>query len=323
MCAAAGATARAGSAVPAPAADTVMLSEATDGDYIVRRFLVKRQGDTDYSIRYQINLASLSAALDGNSRELDGLNAFVDNLMRDTLMHVKSVEITGYSSPDGPRAFNETLARNRARDFKSYVDKKYGFSKKYDVTLNSVAEDWEMCRALVAQSPVPDKQAVLGILDGKQSSDAKELALKKIPAAWEYMIKHILPPLRRVELTINYGAGSIVEQRTMIPKPKIAPRPAEQACEPCGCEVVDESITGIIVEMPGDTDYRKDLREARREAGEALKEAGHYSKKELREARGIARERERAARKIAREEAQAAKAAAKAGKKTYRELERM
>ena len=114
MCAAAGATARAGSAVPAPAADTVMLSEATDGDYIVRRFLVKRQGDTDYSIRYQINLASLSAALDGNSRELDGLNAFVDNLMRDTLMHVKSVEITGYSSPDGPRAFNETLARNRA-----------------------------------------------------------------------------------------------------------------------------------------------------------------------------------------------------------------
>mgnify|MGYP000644649528 CR=1 FL=1 len=109
---------------------------------------------------------------------------------------------------------------------------------------------------------VPDKQAVLGILDGKQSSDAKELALKKIPAAWEYMIKHILPPLRRVELTINYGAGSIVEQRTMIPKPKIAPQPAGQGCEPCGCEVVDESITGIIVEMPGDTDYRKDLREA-------------------------------------------------------------
>ena len=180
-----------------------------------------------------------------------------------------------------------------------------------------------MCRALVARSPVPDKQAVLGILDGKQSSDAKELALKKIPAAWEYMIKHILPPLRRVELTINYGAGSIVEQRTMIPKPKIAPQPAGQGCEPCGCEVVDESITGIIVEMPGDTDYRKDLREARREAGEALKEAGHYSKKELREARRIAREQERAARKIAREEAQDAKAAAKAGKKTYRELERM
>ena len=51
-----------------PAADTVMLSETTDGDYLVRRFIVKRPGDTDYSVRYQINLAKLSSTLDGNSR---------------------------------------------------------------------------------------------------------------------------------------------------------------------------------------------------------------------------------------------------------------
>ena len=41
-----------------PAADTVMLSETTDGDYLVRRFIVKRPGDTDYSVRYQINPVS-------------------------------------------------------------------------------------------------------------------------------------------------------------------------------------------------------------------------------------------------------------------------
>ncbi|WP_418407588.1 hypothetical protein [Alistipes sp.] len=312
LCAAAGATAQVRSAAPVPAADTVMLSETTDGDYLVRRFIVKRQDDTDYRIRYQINLAKLSSKLDGNTRELDGLNNFVANLMQDTLMNVKSVEITGYSSPDGPVKFNRTLAENRAADFRNYVDKKYGFSKKYDVTVNSVAEDWEMCRALVAQSAVPDKQAVLNILDGSQSPDAKEQALKKMPSAWEYMVKNILPPLRRVELTINYGAGNIVEQRTMIPKPKVVPQP-EQACEPCRCEVVDETITGIIVEMPGsDVDFRKDMRDA-----------GSYSKKELREAGRIAREQERAARKIAKKEAKAAMKAEKAAKKSYRELEKM
>ena len=160
------------------------------------------------------------------------------------------------------------------------------------MTVNAVAEDWEMCRALVAKSEVPDKQSVLDILDGSRSSDAKELALKKMPSAWNYMKKNILPPLRRVELTINYGEGSVVEQRTMIPRPKPAPQPV---CEPCGCEVIDESITGIIVEMPGsDVDYKKERREARK----------------------IVREQERAARKIAREEA-------KAAKKSYRELEKM
>ena len=316
LCAAAGATAQVRSAVPAPAADTVMLSETTDGDYLVRRFIVKRQDDTGYSVRYQINLAKLSATLDGNSRELDELNGFVSNLMKDSLMRVKSVDITGYSSPDGPVKFNETLARSRAQDFKNYVDKKYGFSKKYDVTVNAVAEDWEMCRALVAQSAVPDKQAVLKVIDGKQSPEAKELALKKMPAAWEYMKKNILPPLRRVELTINYGEGSVVEQRTMIPKPKPAPQTV-QPCEPCGCEVIDESITGIIVEMPGaDVDYKKELREEDRELKKEAREVGQYSKKELREAKKIVREQERAARKTAREEA-------KAAKKSYRELEKM
>ena len=80
LCAAAGATAQTKSAVTAPAADTVLLSETTDGDCIVRRFLVKSRNDADYSVRYRINLATLNAALSGNPKELDELNAFVADL---------------------------------------------------------------------------------------------------------------------------------------------------------------------------------------------------------------------------------------------------
>lgn len=86
--------------------------------------------------------------------------------MRDTLMNVKSVEITAILRPTGPGRSTRPSLGTVPGISKSYVDKKYGFSKKYDVTLNSVAEDWEMCRALVAQSPVPDKQAVLGTSTG-------------------------------------------------------------------------------------------------------------------------------------------------------------
>ena len=309
MCAAAGATAQSKSAVAAPAADTVLLSETTDGDYIVRRFLVKSRNDTDYSVRYRINLATLNAALSGNPKELDELNAFVGDLTKDTLKQVGAVTITGYSSPDGPVKFNEALAARRANDFKTYVDKKYGFSKKYKVTVNSVAEDWEMCRTLVAQSSVPDKQAVLGILDSRQSPDQKELALKKMTAAWDYMKEHILPPLRRVELTIDYKVNSIVEQRTLTPKPKPAPQPAQPA-EPY--VVVDEQVNGIIVEMPDEHEYKKEMREESREV-----------KKEAREAQKIVRQQEKAARKIAKKEAKAARKAEKAARKTYKDLEKM
>ena len=311
MCAAAGATAQTKSAVPAPAADTVLLSETADGDYIVRRYLVKSRNDSDYSVRYRINLATLNAALSGNPKELDELDAFVGDLTKDTLKRVSAVTVTGYSSPDGPVKFNEALAARRANDFKAYLDRKYGFSKKYKVTVNSVAEDWEMCRTLVAQSSVPDKQAVLGILDSRQSPDQKELALKKMTAAWDYMKENILPPLRRVELTIDYRINSIVEQRTLIPKPKPAPQPQPaQPAEPY--VVVDEQVSGIIVEMPNEHEYKKEMREESREA-----------RKEAREAQKIVRAQEKAAKKIAKKEAKAAKKAEKAAKKTYKDLEKM
>ena len=320
MCAAAGATAQTKSAVAAPAADTVLLSETTDGDYIVRRFLVKSRNDTDYSVRYRINLATLNAALSGNSKELDELNAFVGDLTKDTLKQVGAVTITGYSSPDGPVKFNEALAARRANDFKAYLDRKYGFSKKYKVTVNSVAEDWEMCRTLVAQSSVPDKQAVLGILEGRQSPDQKELSLKKMTAAWDYMKEHILPPLRRVELTIDYKVNSIVEQRTLIPKPKSAPQPAQPA-EPY--VVVDEQVNGIIVEMPNEHEYKKEVREESREARKEARAAEKIARHEAREAQKIVRAQETAAKKIAKKETKAAKKAEKAARKTYKDLEKM
>lgn len=282
------------------AADSVLLSETTDGDYLVRRYMVRNQGDADYTVRYRINLAELAPSLDDNTTQLDRLGAFVDRLMRDTSMQVKSVTITGYSSPDGSVAFNEALARKRAQDFRSYVNRKYNLSSRYDVTLNSVAEDWEMCRVLVAQSSIPDKQTVLNIIDSSRSIEDKEQALRRLPLVWDYMKQHILPPLRRVEMTIDYGTGTVVELRKRIVRlaPVPAPKPAPKPQEPCCYAVVDDSATGIIVELPI---VGRDFDE--------------YERKLRHDCNRAARKEARVARKMA-------KAEAKAAKKNYKELER-
>lgn len=331
LCAAAGAAAQPRRTVSASAADTVMLSERADGDYIVRQALVERKADSDYSVRYLINLATLDTALDGNSRQLNELNSFASGMMKDSLIKVNSVVITGYASPDGPVALNEQLARNRARDFRSYVDTKYGFSKKFNVKTSSVAEDWEMCRTLVEKSDMPDKQAVLRVIDGTQSPEAKEAALKRMPAAWEYMAKHILPPIRRVAMTIYYDEGSLVEQRTRIRKPKPAPAPAPQPAaepcppaEPCRCWEIDEVSNGIIVEMP-DPDagiYRNSARGVRKAARRDIRSDREVIARDSREAERIAAQEARAAKKIAKKEAKAAKKAEKASRKIARELEK-
>lgn len=312
------------SAAPAPGADSVLLSKTTDGDYIVRRYLVRSSGDADFTMHYRISLATLDTSLGGNPKQLGDLNAFLSGLVGDTLRKVQSVAITGYSSPDGPVQLNEKLAAQRAQDFKAYADSKYGLSKRYTVRVNSVAEDWKMCRTLVAQSQIPDRTAVLQIIDGTQTPEQKELALEKLPAAWNYMKANILPPLRRVEVMIVYADGNIVEQRTLKPKPAPAPAPESY-------EVVDETITGVIVEMP---ESKKEMREEHRTAAREAKqdatmtrrearEAARIAKRDAREAKKIERRSARAAEKMAKKEAKAAKKAAKAMQKNEKDLEKM
>lgn len=284
--------------------DTVVLSQTTEGDYFVRRLLVLRDDDTDYSVRYRINEAQLSSLFDGNSRELEALDAFVDGMKRDSLLRVRSLVVTGYASPDGPEAFNETLARNRARDFGSYLERRYGFSSDYDVRTEWVAEDWRDVRAPVAEASIPDRQAVLDILEGSLSRQAKEQRLKAMPAAWEYLKTRILPQQRRVELVVDYIEGNIVEERTLVAPPTVTiiepcPEPVREAID----AYFDDRITGILVELPDPgTDYERELREARREVRmlERAAEERRLARMEVREARRTEREQLREARRPAR-----------------------
>ena len=61
-----GATAQNRSTVSRSSADTVLLSESADGDYLVRRYVVSSDKSDGYSIRYLINSANLMPKLDGN-----------------------------------------------------------------------------------------------------------------------------------------------------------------------------------------------------------------------------------------------------------------
>lgn len=320
MMGAAGATAQTAVKTTGPVADTVMLSDRVEGDYQVRRYLIRSLSDVDYSLHYRISVAKLNAALKGNAQALSEMNSFVEGLMQDTTRRVSEVIITGYASPDGSVAYNEKLAAQRANDFKAYLDSKYAFSKHYNVKVNSVAEDWKSTHAAIASSPIPDRTMVLGIIDDSQTPMAKEQALKRNPAVWNYLAAEILPPMRRVEVMIGYATDRVVEQRTLIKKPAPAPAPAAPAQDYI---VVEEDVNGVVVEMPDKGEVRKQVREETHAVKQDARAAQRLAKRDAREAAKIARAQEKAAKRIAKKEAKAAKKAARATEKTYKDLEKM
>ena len=245
VCAAADAQQRSGAPASCPQADTVLLSADVDGTYLVRKYLVKQHADrnSDYAVRYQVDVAQLSSTLAGNARQLDDLQAFIDKVSQDKSLRVTGVTITGYASPDGPYAPNERLARKRATDFRNYVDSRYRLSASYAVTVSAVVDEWRAAVPAVEASSIPSKQEVLQILNGSDKATVKEMRLKRLPAAWNYMRQHILPPMRHVEMAFTYDKSSVVTERTPIPLPEVEPVIHATYI------LVDDQPDGLIIDM--------------------------------------------------------------------------
>ncbi|MDE5906692.1 MAG: hypothetical protein K2G66_03575, partial [Alistipes sp.] len=110
------------------------------------------------------------------------------------------------------------------------------------------------------------------------------------------------------------------------PAPAPAPRPVvEQPCppaEPCRCGEIDESITGLIVEMP-DADgnlYPGSAHSVRKAARRDIRSDREFAARDSHEAERIARQELKAEKKIAKKEAKAAKKADRASRKIAREM---
>ncbi len=245
VCAAANAQPQSGASVSRPATDSILLSADVDGTYLVRKYLVKQHSDrnSDYALRYQIDVAQLSSTLAGNARELNDLQAFIDKVSQDKSLQVTGVTITGYASPDGPYAPNERLARKRATDFRNYVDSNYHLSANYPITVAAVVDEWKAAIPAVEKSDIPSKQEVLQILRSSDKATVKEMRLKRLPTAWNYMRRHILPPMRHVEMAFTYDKSTVVTERTPIPLPEVEPVINATYI------LVDDQPDGLIIDM--------------------------------------------------------------------------
>lgn len=243
-------------------ADSVLLSERTEGNQRIREYRVHTPEEADYAIHYAINSAALSNTFNGNEAEMDDLKKLMQEFVGDTTHRVTRIRIKGWASPDGPASLNKSLAAHRAQSAKSYLDQHYHLSKQCPVVAESATADWKAVRTLVAaDNKVPHQAAVLTILDGKHSPAATEAALKQHPEAWHYLAAKILPELRKTQVEIDYAVASVVAHATQIaapkPQPVVEPTPevivveevVEEVVDPCREEWCNSPQRGIIVDM--------------------------------------------------------------------------
>jgi hypothetical protein len=144
-----------------------------------------------------------------NAKELASLEAIFEKIATDNPnARISALNIVGYSSPEGKFKPNEILARDRAKAICRYIQQRLNLPDNI-VTINTVGEDWVTFRAAVAASNMPQRDALITIIDSKAAPDAKESMMRRMAdgSVWRTMERDIFPKMRRVDYTIDYTAA--------------------------------------------------------------------------------------------------------------------
>lgn len=168
--------------------------------------LVKtRQAHGSAYIDFPVNRTEINTDYRRNPEELQKIRGTIDILRGDGDIHIVSVSIEGYASPEGPYRNNERLAKGRTSALADYVCGLYAFDKSIMKT-GWVAEDWDGLRRYVESSNIDNRDAILSIIGMEDlEPDSREWKLKSsYPEQYRFLLDNVYPGLRHSDYTIEY-----------------------------------------------------------------------------------------------------------------------
>lgn len=151
-----------------------------------------------------------------NAKELKKIRASIDSVRDARDVTIRSVELHGNASPDGSYELNEKLAEGRTLALKAYLDSQYNFDKGV-ITAQWTAEDWDGLKKWLETSTLPSAKAILAIIDGPWTPDAREWKIKsEYPDDYAIMREEIYPALRSCDYRIEYMIRSYTQADEII-----------------------------------------------------------------------------------------------------------
>lgn len=155
---------------------------------------------------FQVGKYAILPDFRNNATELAKIDNTILTVTDDKNITPNGIILKGYASPEGSYKSNAVLAENRVKALRGYVAKKHDFKSDF-FKLETEPEDWDGFKAKVeADMQVPDRDAVLAIINSDKDPDKKEAELRKLNggAAFRYVLAGLFPSLRRSEYRIDY-----------------------------------------------------------------------------------------------------------------------
>lgn len=138
------------------------------------------------------------------SQSVKDFQAALEEIQNNERKVIKSTDVVAYASPDGGEKLNDKLSDKRSKT----AEKAFGkVTKKnnLDVPVNvqSIGQDWEGFKELVAESDIEDKDLIIRVLSMYSDPAVREQEIKNMSAVYKTLAKEVLPELRRARFIAN------------------------------------------------------------------------------------------------------------------------
>ena len=196
--------------------------------YLVNKdFKVVNEKDKHINIREDIYTAQvnyLRAKSDLQKGELDKTSLisfakWLADAQNNPKINIKSIQIVGYSSPEGEENSNNTLSSDRANTGKTttlYLAKnaKNEVASKEIYTLLGRGEDYEGFKAELEKSTMDqdEKQLVIRVLEMYKDPLQRETEMRNMAKTFTYLDENIFPKLRRAEIKVTYETTGYTDE---------------------------------------------------------------------------------------------------------------
>jgi hypothetical protein len=154
---------------------------------------------------------------------------FMDNAIAEGRV-IDKVIVSGWASPEGEESRNQGLSEKRFEVGKKWFEEQLNvWAKKYakankmklkDVKLpqivfenNAKGEDWMGFQTAVEKSNIAEKNKIMNIVTSQPDNTSKEQKIREMTDIYPEIANVILPPLRRVELTMVCNKNLFTEQQ--------------------------------------------------------------------------------------------------------------
>jgi hypothetical protein len=159
-------------------------------------------------VRYVVAKAKLERNYMNNAPVLDRIVEWAEEIQKDTMVNILSVEFCGAVSPEGSVQFNHWLSLARLNTLEKYVRKRVNIPEELIVRSDHYIA-WDELKTMVLESDLPNKDEIMEVLNSENTStgnnlDSRIAALKALDGGktWRIIFNRYFIHMRNAYMVI-------------------------------------------------------------------------------------------------------------------------